>query len=109
MDKPKPLIPFTPVPLRHRNDGWTVEKGATIRNSVLWERYSYFEEGGRETPAASRQQVDPHRVRAGVGIEGSIIAGGDIQQDLRDSTAHVTNDGQLTVLPIDYVPTGARA
>jgi hypothetical protein len=22
----QPLIPFTPVPLRHRNDGWTVEK-----------------------------------------------------------------------------------
>ena len=22
----KPLIPFTPVPVRHRNDGWTVEK-----------------------------------------------------------------------------------
>jgi hypothetical protein len=27
MEQPKqPLIPFTPVPLRHRNDGWTVEK-----------------------------------------------------------------------------------
>jgi hypothetical protein len=26
MDEPKqPLIPFEPVPLRHRNDGWTVE------------------------------------------------------------------------------------
>ena len=21
-----PLVPFTPVPVRHRNDGWTVEK-----------------------------------------------------------------------------------
>jgi len=26
MDEPKMVIPFTPVPLRHRNDGWTVEK-----------------------------------------------------------------------------------
>jgi len=27
MEEPKqPLIPFTPVPVRHRNDGWTVEK-----------------------------------------------------------------------------------
>ena len=26
-DKPdQPLIPFTPVPVRHRSDGWTVEK-----------------------------------------------------------------------------------
>ena len=24
--EPKPLIPFTPVPVRHRGDGWTVEK-----------------------------------------------------------------------------------
>jgi len=25
--KPKqPLVPFIPVPVRHRNDGWTVEK-----------------------------------------------------------------------------------
>ena len=27
MKEPKqPLIPFEPVPLRHRNDGWTVDK-----------------------------------------------------------------------------------
>ena len=27
MEEPKqPLIPFTPVPVRHRNNGWTVEK-----------------------------------------------------------------------------------
>lgn len=28
MEEPedKPLIPFTPVPVRHRRDGWTVEK-----------------------------------------------------------------------------------
>ena len=27
MGQPKePLIPFTPVPVRHRNDGWTVER-----------------------------------------------------------------------------------
>jgi hypothetical protein len=26
MEEPKPITLFTPVPLRHRNDGWTVEK-----------------------------------------------------------------------------------
>jgi hypothetical protein len=26
MDEPKPIIPFTPVPVRPRCDGWTVEK-----------------------------------------------------------------------------------
>jgi hypothetical protein len=26
MNEPKPLIPFTPVPVRARRDGWTVEK-----------------------------------------------------------------------------------
>ena len=26
MNEPKPKFPFQPVPLRHRNDGWTVEK-----------------------------------------------------------------------------------
>ena len=90
-------------------DGWTIENGAAIRNSVLWEKYPYFDEQGRETPLTERELVDPHRVRAGVSIEGSIVAGGDIQQDLRDSTAHVANDGQFIVLPIDYVPAEPRA
>jgi hypothetical protein len=26
MDEPKPNFPFIPVPVRHRKDGWTVEK-----------------------------------------------------------------------------------
>jgi hypothetical protein len=26
VSEPKSIIPFTPVPVRHRNDGWTVEK-----------------------------------------------------------------------------------
>jgi len=26
MNEPKPIIPFDPVPVRHRHDGWTVER-----------------------------------------------------------------------------------
>ena len=90
-------------------DGWTVEKGAIIRDSVLWEKYPCFDEQGKETTAADQGLGDPHRIRAGVRIEGSIVAGGDIQQDVRDSTVHVAAEGRLTVLPIDYVPAGPRA
>ena len=30
MNEPKPIIPFEPVPVRRRNDGWTVEKQYTF-------------------------------------------------------------------------------
>ncbi len=90
-------------------DGWIVEHGATIRHAVLWERYSYFPENGREISAADRTIVDRHQIRRNVTIEECIIAGGSIEEDVREKTVDVLEDGQLGILPIDYVPGGPRA
>jgi len=90
-------------------DGWTVEKDAVIRNSVLWEKYPYFDESGSEIPAAKRAKLDPHRVSAGVTVDGSIVTGGQIDRDLQDCTAHVDSTGRLKVLSIDWVPDAPRA
>ena len=90
-------------------DGWTVEKDAAVKNSVLWEDYPYFDESGREVPVAERAKVDPHRVAAGVTIDGSIVTGGQIDRDLQDCTTHVDAIGKLVVLPIDWVPGDPRA
>jgi NDP-sugar pyrophosphorylase family protein len=90
-------------------DGWVLETGVKIRHSVLWERYSFFTEQGLEISAAEHQLVDRHEVRRGVTIEESIIAGGAIQEDVREQTVVMLEDAQFEVLPIDYVPTGPRA
>ena len=90
-------------------DGWTVEQGATVKNSVLWEGYSYFDENGSETPAVARRTLDPHRISAGVAIESSIVTGGQIESDLMDCTAHVDSTGRLIVLSIDWIPGDPRA
>jgi len=90
-------------------DGWTVEKEAALKNSVLWEKYPYFDESGSEVPVAQRTKVDPHRVSAGVSIHGSIVTGGKIDRDLTNCTAHVDSTGRLEVLSIDWVPDAPRA
>lgn len=90
-------------------DGWIVEHGATVRHAVMWERYSYFPEDGREISASDRKLVDRHQVRRNVTIEESIIAGGSIEEDIREKTVDVMEDGQLGILPIDYIPEGPRA
>ena len=71
--KPKqPLIPFTPVPVRHRHDGWTVEK-----------QYAFIEAPPK--PASSRARVaslrslrftgPPHeRARVGLRPLGTFVA-----------------------------------
>jgi NDP-sugar pyrophosphorylase family protein len=90
-------------------DGWMVEKDAAVKNSVLWEKYPYFDESGSEFSVAKRTKVDPHRVAAGVTIDGSIVTGGQIDRDLQDCTAHVDSTGRLEVLSIDWVPDAPRA
>jgi len=90
-------------------DGWIIEHGATVRHAVMWERYSYFPENGREISASDRKLVDRHQVRRNVTIEESIIAGGSIEEDVREQTVDVLEDGQLAILPIDYIPEGPRA
>ena len=90
-------------------DGWHIRSGARVSHSVLWERYPYYDEEGRETTAEERESVDKHVVGSGVTVERSIVAGGEIVADLSDVTVDVDNEGRLRVLPIDYVPEGPRA
>jgi hypothetical protein len=52
--------------------------------------------------------LDPHEIAASIEIESSIIAGGRIDRDLRDCTVTLEDDGQLTCLPLDYIPDGPR-
>ena len=90
-------------------DDWRIQKGVHLRHSVLWARYSYFDDKGHEIAAEARKQVDRHEIRSGVTVEHSIVAGGDIQSDIREKTVDVDDDGELRILPIDYVPEGPRA
>jgi mannose-1-phosphate guanylyltransferase/phosphomannomutase len=90
-------------------DGWIVEDRVTIRNSVLWERYPFFDEEGNEISVDERKLVDRHEVRRGVTIEESIVVGGAIQTDVKEQTVDILEDGALGILPIDYVPSGPRA
>ncbi|MEM7357148.1 MAG: NDP-sugar synthase [Acidobacteriota bacterium] len=80
-------------------DGWTIEKGARIRNSVLWEE---VHEGGA-TAASER------RVGAGVSIAESIVVDGPVERDVTEKTVHVAADGRLEIHPLDAVPQGPRA
>ncbi len=90
-------------------DDWTIEKGACIRHSVLWERYSYFTEDGTEISSNDRKLVDRHEIRNNVTVEESIIVGGAIQNDMKEKTVNLLEDGELSVLSIDYVPEGPRS
>jgi mannose-1-phosphate guanylyltransferase/phosphomannomutase len=90
-------------------DDWQIRRGARVRHSVLWGRYSYYDAEGRETTAEARKSVDKHIVQSGVTIERSIIAGGEITSDVTEKTVDVDNDGASRVLSIDYVPEGPRA
>lgn len=90
-------------------DDWIIETGTTIRSSVLWERYSFFTEDGTEISAEERKLVDRHEVRRGVTIEESIVAGGAIQEDVREQTVAMLEDARFEILPLDYVPSGPRA
>ena len=90
-------------------DEWTIERKACIRNSVLWKRYSYFPDNGEEIPVIDRKVDDMHLVRRGVTIDECIIVGGTIENDLREKTVDIAEDGSTEILPIDYVPKGKRA
>jgi len=89
-------------------DGWEIETGSVITNSVLWERYPYYAEGKHQISARRRKLVDRHEVR-GVRIDESIVAGGCVEQDTIGKTVDVREDGHTAVMEIDYVPTEARA
>lgn len=90
-------------------DGWVIEDGVRIRNSILWERYPFFADDGREISAHERKLIDRHEIRRGVTIEESILTGGALQTDVHEKTVDVLEDGRLAILPIDFVPEGVRA
>jgi mannose-1-phosphate guanylyltransferase/phosphomannomutase len=90
-------------------DGWRIENGVEITNSVLWERYPYYLEGRERISAKHRRLVDRHEVRRGVRVAESIIAGGCISEDTVERTVDVREDGHMAVMPIDYVPAEPRA
>ena len=90
-------------------DGWTIERNARISHSVLWERYPMFRNNGSQLSPNEMRLIDRHEVRAGVTIERSIVAGGAIEIDIRDSTVEVLEDGKVAVTSIDAQPSGARA
>ena len=90
-------------------DGWVVEKDASIRHSVLWERYAYFRKDGTKISAADRVQTDHHQVRPGVTVEESIVVGGTLEENIHEQTVDVDEKGQAHLQHIDHVPSGPRA
>lgn len=90
-------------------DGWIVERDATIRHSVLWEMYAAYDDLGCKISSRQRRLIDRHQVCRGITVEESILAGGEIDSDIREQTVEVSDDGHLRVLSIDYTPDGRRA
>ncbi|MCP4152211.1 MAG: NDP-sugar synthase [bacterium] len=90
-------------------DGWTIERKATVSNSVLWKRYSYFPGNGEEISLNDRKMDDMHQVRRGASVDECIIVGGTVENDLREEVVDVRDDGRTEVIPIDWIPDGQRA
>lgn len=90
-------------------DGWTIERSARISNSVLWKLYTFFSDNGNKISVGERRLNDRHQIRRNVSIDNCIIVGGTIQEDLKEKTVDVLEDGNMTILSIDYVPEGKRA
>lgn len=90
-------------------DDWVVERDVRVCHSVLWERYPMFRDDGTALSPSQRRLIDRHEVRAGVTIEESIVAGGSIETDIRESTVETLEDGQVVICPIDHKPSGPRA
>jgi NDP-sugar pyrophosphorylase family protein len=90
-------------------DEWVVEAGADVSDSVLWDRYPFFVDRDTEISAVDRRAVDRHEIRRGVHVRESIVTGGCLTQNVSESTVDVREDGELAIVPIDYVPEGPRA
>lgn len=89
-------------------DDWVIEKGACIQHSVLWERYPFFTEEGNEIDINERKLVDRHEVRRNVKVEHCIVASGTIDKSIKEKTVDVLEDGNISILSIDYIPEGPR-
>lgn len=104
------IAPETVIgPYAVMGDGWTVERKASIKNSVLWKPYSYITEDGGEIPVNERKIDDMHQVRRGVSVDECIVVGGTIDKDIKEKIVDVSQDGETETLSIDYVPKGKRA
>lgn len=90
-------------------DGWKIEKGATVRHTVLWERLPYFTKDGKEISIEDRKLVDWHEIKRNVTVEWCIVAGGIVEENIKEKTVDVLEDGSPSINPIDYVPKGPRA
>jgi NDP-sugar pyrophosphorylase family protein len=90
-------------------DDWRIQRDASVRHSVLWERYSFFTKKGKEISANDRMLQDRHVIREGITVEECIVVGGSIEEDIRKKTVDVDENGDLSMLPIDWVPEGPRA
>ncbi|MFC1476412.1 sugar phosphate nucleotidyltransferase [Fibrobacterota bacterium] len=90
-------------------DDWVIERGACIQHSVLWERYPYFTEEGYEIDINERKLVDRHEVRRNVKVDQCIVASGTIDKNIKEKTVDVLEDGNLSILSIDYIPDSPRA
>jgi len=90
-------------------DGWTIQRGAQIRRSVLWERYPSYNIQGVMTPLQQREKIDAHIIQENVVIDQSIIAGGKLQEGIYEKVVYVSSDGKLVINPINYIPEGPRA
>lgn len=88
-------------------DGWLVESGARITNSVLWQDYSLSE---LDNQAAVRSRTDPtvRVIKKNVAVEGCILTGGVIDTGMSQQVAIVTENGRMEVYAIDYIPPGRR-
>lgn len=80
-------------------DGWTVEAGARIRNSVFWPDFGH----GAKDREAGFSGGGPRSVAAGVSIADSIVVKGYLDQDIVGKTVDCFPGGGLDIRSIDQV------
>jgi len=90
-------------------DGWKIGRGARVSNSVLWEYYPKIGDDGLPMPADRCGGAALREVCPKVAIEDSIIVGGVIEADVRQSTVEPLDEGGVSKISIDYVPDSPRA
>jgi NDP-sugar pyrophosphorylase family protein len=90
-------------------DDWIIERGAHICHSVLWGRYPFFAQDGREVNTRDGRLTDRHQVRQGANVHECIVVGGTLEGELHEKTVDVLENGDMSILSIDQVPDGPRA
>jgi NDP-sugar pyrophosphorylase family protein len=90
-------------------DDWIIERDARICHSVLWSRYPFFAQDGHEVDRHEGQLVDRHQVRRRASVHECIVVGGTLEGELHEKTVDLLENGDLSLLSIDHVPSGPRA